>query len=193
MDPVHWFLNDREDTRSSYYLEDAATEFQVQGLELDWTCVTWDGDLRFTDFGWSFHDFRGDRWSNIHNDDNRRYLRNAYRVLLTRARQGMVILVPSGDRTDPTRSPTFYDSTFKYLTELGIPEVAWACVTRTAHVRNTTGRRSCTQFRPFMVLRSRYLGSRHNDHLSNWSRCATSGFDSLRRDCSSVEQRTSAN
>lgn len=121
VDPVHWFLNDREDTRSSYYLEDVATEFQVQGLELDWTCVTWDGDLRFGDSGWTFHDFRGDRWCNINSDDNRRYLRNAYRVLLTRARQGMVIFVPSGDPSDPTRSPEFYDSTFNYLTELGIP------------------------------------------------------------------------
>ncbi|MEQ2008381.1 MAG: DUF2075 domain-containing protein [Limisphaerales bacterium] len=123
VDPVHWFLNEKEDTRSSYYLEDAATEFQVQGLELDWTCVTWDGDLRFTGSEWSYHDFRGDRWTNINNPDNRNYLRNAYRVLLTRARQGMVLFVPPGEPTDPTRSPAFYDSTFNYLTELGIPEL----------------------------------------------------------------------
>lgn len=121
VNPVHWFLNDREDTRSSYYLEDAATEFQVQGLELDWVCVTWDGDLRFNGSGWNFHDFRGNRWCNIANADNRRYLRNAYRVLLTRARQGMIIFVPEGDRSDPTRLPEFYDSTFRYLAELGIP------------------------------------------------------------------------
>ena len=123
VDPVHWFLNDKTDTRSSFYLEDAATEFQVQGLELDWVCVTWDGDLRFTGSEWSFHDFRGSRWINIANLDNRRYLRNAYRVLLTRARQGMVIFIPSGDADDPTRSPAFYDSTFNFLTELGIPEL----------------------------------------------------------------------
>jgi hypothetical protein len=121
VNPVHWFLNGKEDTRSSYYLEDAATEFQVQGLELDWACVNWDGDLRFTGSGWSFHDFRGDRWCNIANPDNRRYLRNAYRVLLTRARQGMVIFVPPGDSGDPTRLPEFYDSTFRFLTGLGIP------------------------------------------------------------------------
>lgn len=121
VDPVHWFLNDREDTRSSYYLEDAATEFQVQGLELDWACVTWDGDLRYSEGGWSFHDFRGSRWCNISNADNRAYLRNAYRVLLTRARQGMVLFVPAGDAKDPTRTPGFYDATFKYLTDLGIP------------------------------------------------------------------------
>jgi DUF2075 family protein len=120
---VHWFLNDREDTRSSYYLEDAATEFQVQGLELDWMCVTWDGDLRFNGSGWSYHDFRGDRWINVHNPENRRYLRNAYRVLLTRARQGMVIFVPPGDQNDPTRAPEYYDSTYRYLVELGVPEV----------------------------------------------------------------------
>ena len=121
VDPVHWFLNDRTDTRSSFYLEDAATEFQVQGLELDWTCVTWDGDLRFTGSEWSYHDFRGNRWCNISNLDNRNFLRNAYRVLLTRARQGMVLFVPYGVPSDPTRSPAYYDATFKYLQGLGIP------------------------------------------------------------------------
>ncbi|MDR3403549.1 MAG: DUF2075 domain-containing protein [Chthoniobacter sp.] len=121
VDPIHWFLNDKDDTRSSYYLEDAATEFQVQGLELDWTCVTWDGDLRFSGGDWSYHDFRGNRWTNISNADNRAYLRNAYRVLLTRARQGMVVFVPRGEPKDPTRSSTYYDPTFHYLTELGIP------------------------------------------------------------------------
>lgn len=121
IDPVHWFLNERHDTRSSYYLEDAATEFQVQGLELDWTCVTWDADLRFIQSGWSFHDFRGDRWTNVKNEDNRAYLKNAYRVLLTRARQGMIIFVPPGDKDDPTRSPTFYDTTYNYLLSLGLP------------------------------------------------------------------------
>jgi Uncharacterized conserved protein (DUF2075) len=123
VDPVQWFLNDREDTRSSYYLEDAATEFQVQGLELDWTCVTWDGDLRFNGAGWSYHDFRGSRWCNISNLRNRDYLRNAYRVLLARARQGMVIFVPQGDPNDPSRSPEYYDSTFEYLSKLGIPAI----------------------------------------------------------------------
>jgi hypothetical protein len=123
VDPVHYFLNEKEDTRSSYYLEDAATEFQVQGLELDWVCVNWDGDFRFTGSDWSYHDFRGNRWCNIANADNRVYLRNAYRVLLTRARQGMVVFVPPGDSNDPTRSPAFYDSTFNYLRELGISEI----------------------------------------------------------------------
>lgn len=123
VDPVHYFLNDRDDVRSSYYLEDAATEFQVQGLELDWTCVTWDADLRFTGTSWNYHDFRGSRWLNISNHDNRNYLRNAYRVLLTRARQGMVLFVPPGDEGDPTRSPAFYDSTFGYLRGVGIPSL----------------------------------------------------------------------
>jgi hypothetical protein len=123
VDPVHYFLNEKEDTRSSYYFEDAATEFQVQGLELDWACVAWCGDFRFTDSGWSYHDFRGDRWCNIGNPDNRIYLRNAYRVLLTRARQGMVVFVPPGDSNDPTRSPAFFDSTFDYLKDLGITEI----------------------------------------------------------------------
>jgi len=123
VDPVRYFLNERNDTRSSYYLEDAATEFQVQGLELDWVCVTWDADFRFGGSGWNYHDFRGDRWCNIGNPDRRVYLRNAYRVLLTRARQGMVVFIPPGDPNDPTRPPAFYDSTFNYLRELGIPEI----------------------------------------------------------------------
>ena len=121
VNPVHWFLNDRDDTRSSYYLEDVATEFQAQGLELDWACVTWDGDLRFSGDGWSYHDFRGSRWCNVRKPENQNYLLNAYRVLLTRARQGMVIFIPHGDPEDPTRLPKYYDSTFRYLTDLGIP------------------------------------------------------------------------
>ncbi len=122
IDPIHWFLNDRADTRSSYYLEDAATEFQVQGLELDWTCVTWDADLRLRSSGcWQHHSFRGDRWTNIHKEDRKRYLVNAYRVLLTRARQGMVLFVPPGEASDPTRLAEFYDGTFEYLSELGLP------------------------------------------------------------------------
>ena len=121
VDPVHYFLNARDDVRSSFYLEDAATEFQVQGLELDWTCVTWDGDLRFAGASWSHHDFRGCKWQNVQKPENKTYLKNAYRVLLTRARQGMVIFVPTGDAADPTRSPAFYDCTFNYLSELGIP------------------------------------------------------------------------
>lgn len=119
--PVQWFLNDKDDTRSSFYMEDVATEFQVQGLEVDWACVTWDADLRFTGSGWSYHDFRGAKWQNVKNADNRNYLRNAYRVLLTRARQGMVIFVPPGDSQDHTRPPDFYDATFDYLVELGVP------------------------------------------------------------------------
>jgi hypothetical protein len=123
VNPIHLFLNGRDDTRSSYYLEDAATEFQVQGLELDWACVARDGDLRFEGSGWNYQHFRGDRWCKIASLENQRYLCNAYRVLLTRARQGMVIYVPRGDSSDPTRSPRLYDSTYQYLTELGIPEV----------------------------------------------------------------------
>lgn len=120
IDPVHWFLNGPQDTRSSFYMEDAATEFQVQGLELDWTLVNWDADLRHGAGGWSHHDFRGDKWTNIHNEANRRYLLNAYRVLLTRARQGMVIFVPPGSPSDPTRNPAWYDATFEYLRSAGI-------------------------------------------------------------------------
>ena len=121
VDPVTWFLNDRGDTRSSFYLEDAATEFQVQGLELDWICVTWDADFRFSEREWTYHSFVGKKWRNVKKADRRQYLRNAYRVLLTRARQGMVIFVPPGDSDDATRPPEYYDATFEYLQSLGIP------------------------------------------------------------------------
>jgi hypothetical protein len=119
INPVHWFLDGKEDVRSSYYLEDVATEFQVQGLELDWTCVTWDADLRYTEAGWEHWYFEGVQWKHIRSLELQCCLKNAYRVLLTRARQGMVIVVPSGDEIDPTRDPNFYDSTYNYLKEIG--------------------------------------------------------------------------
>lgn len=119
IDPVHWFLNNKDDVRSSYYLEDVATEFQAQGLELDWACVTWDADFRHTKAGWEHWSFRGERWGRIHKVERQSYLKNAYRVLLTRARQGMVIVVPEGSREDHTRRAEYYDSTFNYLRELG--------------------------------------------------------------------------
>ncbi len=120
MSPVNWFLDGKEDIRSSYYLEDVATEFQVQGLELDWACVTWDGDFRYRENGWQSFSFVGTKWQNIHKEERKRYLLNAYRVLLTRARQGMIIVVPEGDVEDPTRDPEYYNSTFNYLEELGL-------------------------------------------------------------------------
>jgi Uncharacterized conserved protein (DUF2075) len=121
IDPVHWFLSGKTDIRSSYYLEDVATEFQIQGLELDWTCVAWDGDLRFHQGQWECHCFRGTRWQTIGQDANQKYLKNAYRVLLTRARQGMVIFVPEGCTHDHTRRREYYDHTYDYLRGLGIP------------------------------------------------------------------------
>jgi DUF2075 family protein len=123
VDRIQWFLNDRHDTRSSYYLEDAATEFQVQGLELDWVCVTWDADLRRHADSWRYQSFRGDAWTTIHKEDRKRYLLNAYRVLLTRARQGMIVFVPPGDPSDPTRAPSLYDDTYQYLMGLGLADV----------------------------------------------------------------------
>ena len=122
-DVVHWFLDDANDVRSSYYLEDVATEFDVQGLELDWTCVVWDGDFRYTPYGWSHHSFCGDKWQNINKQERKAFQKNAYRVLLTRARQGMVMVIPEGDPEDPTRNPTYYNSTYEYLKSLGIKEL----------------------------------------------------------------------
>jgi hypothetical protein len=119
MDPIHWFLDGKEDVRSSYYLEDVATEFDVQGLELDWACVTWDADFRYAKKGWEHRSFCGDKWNHIKKPERQNYLKNAYRVLLTRARQGMVIVVPSGNLEDITRRYEFYDPTFEYLKEIG--------------------------------------------------------------------------
>lgn len=123
VDPCAWFLNDHQDVRSSFYLEDAASEFDVQGLELDWSAVVWDGDLIHQANGWSYRSFKGTRWTEIHDQDAQRYRVNAYRVLLTRARQGMVIVVPEGDANDPTRSPAFYDPTWQFLCAVGLPQL----------------------------------------------------------------------
>ncbi len=120
MNPVNWFLDGKDDVRSSYYLEDVATEFHVQGLELDWSCVVWDGDLRYSESEWKTFAFKGNKWQNIHRAERKKYLVNAYRVLLTRARQGMVIVVPEGDTNDHTRKSEYYDSTFAYLVSLGL-------------------------------------------------------------------------
>ena len=123
MNPIHWFLNGKDDVRSSYYLEHIATEFKIQGLELDWVCVTWDADFIYSKEGWKHRSFRGDRWTNIRKEERKNYLKNAYRVLLTRARQGMVIVVPSGDSEDHTRNPMFYDKTYEYLKDIGFDEI----------------------------------------------------------------------
>ncbi len=133
---VHWFLEDKTDIRSSNYLEDAATEIQVQGLELDFACVLWDADMRYVDGHWEYFKFNGrNKWNPLANTSNgqeeRKYMLNAYRVLLTRARQGIIICVPSGNSQltpegfpeDPTRLPEFYDGTYKYLKSLGIIEI----------------------------------------------------------------------
>ena len=92
----------------------------MQGLELDWACVTWDGDLRYSDNSWKSFSFVGTKWQNIHKEERKRYLINAYRVLLTRARQGMIIVIPNGDVEDATRNPEYYDGTFNYLKQLGL-------------------------------------------------------------------------
>lgn len=123
VDPIHWFLNGKDDVRSSYYLEDIVTEFDVQGLEVDWSCVVWDADFRFTGHGWDQYAFKGDKWQRVRQKARQLYQKNAYRVLLTRARQGMVIVVPHGDVDDPTRLPVFYDPIYTYLKSLGLAEL----------------------------------------------------------------------
>lgn len=128
-DFVHWFIEDDSDIRSSNALEDTLTEFKVQGLEIDWACVAWDADLRLnaSQTKWSHHQLRsGSQWQNINKRINQLYQINAYRVLLTRARQGMVLVVPNGDSgvpPDETRKPEWYDGIYNYLKEIGIVEI----------------------------------------------------------------------
>ena len=121
--PTKWFLADKNDMRSSYYLEDVGTEFYIQGLEMDWACLAWDANFRYENGKWSHYKFFGNNWRVIRQKRERTYLLNSYRVLLTRARQGIVIFVPKGDKTDKTRYAEFYDGTYAYLKDIGLEEI----------------------------------------------------------------------
>lgn len=125
INPVGWFLNEKDDVDSSYFFEVAASEFKVQGLEIDYSILAWDADLRRSGKGFDYFKFRGTRWNHVNNMQQQKYLKNAYRVLMTRARQGMIIFVPSGTdpEDDPTRDSAFYDDIYKYLRSCGIKEL----------------------------------------------------------------------
>lgn len=123
VDPANWFLNDARDVRSSFFMEEVASEFDVQGLELDWAGVCWDGDFHHNGNGWVHQAFKGKKWQSVNDAARRLYLKNAYRVILTRARQGMVIVVPNGDELDWTRPHQFYDGTYAFLRDCGVPEL----------------------------------------------------------------------
>lgn len=123
VDAPNWFLNAKDDVRASYFLEETATEFDIQGLELDWTILCWDANLRFNDNQFGHFNFNGTKWQNVNNEANILYLKNAYRVLLTRARQGLIIFIPTGDSSDITMQPGFYDGVYNYLKEIGLEEV----------------------------------------------------------------------
>lgn len=120
----HWFLNPETDVRSSFFLEDVATEFEIQGLEIDFTCLAWGANFYIKDGDWQYQKFKGTKWQNINQQTDKEYLKNSYRVLLTRARQGMILYVPKGDPADQTRLPAFYDETFNYLKSVGLKEIA---------------------------------------------------------------------
>lgn len=124
IDPKNWFLNGKSDVRSSYFLEEVATEFDIQGLELDWVCVGWDGNFCYSPGGWHYRNFSGTKWQNINDSSRQLYLKNSYRVLLTRARQGIVIFVPNGNDSDLTRQKDIYDPTYRFLRSIGIPELS---------------------------------------------------------------------
>lgn len=120
VNPVDWFLGDKDHVKSSYYLEDVATEFHVQGLELDWACLVWDADFRYDPSGWKNWSFKGSKWQQINKLERKQYQKNSYRVLLTRARQGMIVVVPEGNDADHTRPRHYYDATYKYLKDIGL-------------------------------------------------------------------------
>ncbi|MBK7356209.1 DUF2075 domain-containing protein [Propionivibrio sp.] len=120
IDAPTWFLNNRTDVRASYYMEEVATEFDVQGLELDWSGVCWDADFRYEETAWKHFSFRGTTWQRVNAKERQLYLKNAYRVILTRARQGMVIYVPVGSLDDPTRRTSYYDQTYDHLCRCGL-------------------------------------------------------------------------
>ncbi len=119
----HWFLNDATDVRSSHYLELVATEFDIQGLEIDYVCLAWDINFYFKNGEWNYQSFEGTNWKGINSKVDKSYLRNAYRVLMTRARQGLIIFIPHGDNLDRTRPTDLYDSTFNFLSSCGIQTI----------------------------------------------------------------------
>jgi DUF2075 family protein len=119
----NWFLNDKTDIRSSYFMEEIATEFDIQGLELDWTCICWGADFYLENNNWNYRNFKGTKWQNINSEIGKKYLKNAYRVLMTRARQGMVIFIPKGSDEDKTRCKKYYDHTYNYLRRIGIKQI----------------------------------------------------------------------
>ena len=121
--PIKWFLEGKDNVDSSFHLEVTATEFEVQGLEIDYGIVAWDGDMRYNDGDWIYKRFTRNQWCNVNKEDRRKYMKNAYRVLLTRSRQGMVIYVPEGNQYDPTTAPELYDCTYNYLKSVGIKEL----------------------------------------------------------------------
>lgn len=118
-----WFLNDSTDVRSSHYLELVATEFDIQGLEIDYVCLAWDINFYFNNYEWNYQSFEGTKWKAINSEIDKSYLRNAYRVLMTRARQGLIIFIPHGDNLDPTRPTELYDNTYKFLSSCGIQTI----------------------------------------------------------------------
>lgn len=118
IDVPNWFLNGKDDVRSCYALEDVVTEFDIQGLEIDYSVLAWDADFRFVNGEWTYNNFTGNKWNKVNSEENRLYLKNAYRVLMTRARQGMAIFIPKGNDEDTTRQRSFYDETYNYLKEI---------------------------------------------------------------------------
>jgi hypothetical protein len=123
VDAAKWFLQPPDDVRSSNFLELAITEFGVQGLEVDWACIAWGGDLTRQADTWRTRSFRGSRWATVSDSEEREFVLNRYRVLLTRAREGIVIWIPPGDAEDQSRDPRLYQGVFDYLSGCGVRSI----------------------------------------------------------------------
>lgn len=123
IDAPNWFLANADDVRSSYFLEDIATEFDIQGLEIDYVCLAWDINMYYDNGSWVYRNFKGSKWQIIRNEEAKNYLKNAYRVLMTRARQGLIIYLPHGNDRDETRPEKLYNQNYEYFKSLGFPEI----------------------------------------------------------------------
>lgn len=118
---AHWYLNEPGDIRSSFALEVPANEYTCQGLELDFTCLCWGGDLLWDEsqMAWQHSRLSGNRWQKQRTSVAQQFSENSYRVLLTRGREGMVLWIPNGDATDHTRAPGPLDATAHFLLQCG--------------------------------------------------------------------------
>ncbi|MGE0434331.1 MAG: DNA/RNA helicase domain-containing protein [Planctomycetota bacterium] len=121
VDVVDWMLKEPEDFRSSHRLEVAMSEFETQGLEVDHAGILWGGDLVWESEGWGAWKLKGPSWKRVP-EPGADLVRNKYRVLMTRSRLSLFILVPAADPSDPSQRHSAMESTLGFLVGCGLPE-----------------------------------------------------------------------